>query len=558
VWSTFGTSPNPDNVEQQLNRWVSEGRLAYFNKQFSADIVEDSQDATGTSRGNLSSRFVCVAPRNEYIEQWLETNGYQQDPDVLDTWFSSALWPHSTLGWPEQTDALKKWYPTSVLLTGRDIITLWVARMVMTGMYNMGASQEMRDVRRETGTSHLSSLISHLSPDRERAKALGIPFHHVAINPTILDGKGERMSKSKGNGVDPVDIIETHGADALRFTLCSMATETQDVRMPVKKLPDGRNTSEKFDFGRNFCNKLWNAARFVLSTLSASPASARHDPGALSLADRWIISRFNATVAETNTAISHYRFDQYAKACYDFFWRDFCDWYVEASKPAMKDPNRAGQTAEVLAAVLDGALRLMHPVTPFITETIWWRLNEVRPTRGLPGLLDCPPSERLIKAAWPSEGTINEAAEHVFPRLQAVIGAIRNLRNDHKVDQKKRVTVSVSPPGDDAVKVTDENRELIEVLAVCTIREVRDKMPAPANSLRTSVDGCDIYIEDLVDAGAEQARISKRIEDLKKQRSTLVGRLGNESYIAKAPPQLVEQTRKQLSDVEAALRKLEG
>jgi valyl-tRNA synthetase len=396
------------------------------------------------------------------------------------------------------------------------------------------------------------------------ARQLGIPFHHVAINPTILDGKGERMSKTKGNGVDPVDIIETHGADALRFTLCSMATETQDVRMPVKKLPDGRNTSEKFDFGRNFCNKLWNAARFVLSSidgLTTEDTEKKSDQKSKiknqkSLADQWIISRFNQTVKETEAALSVYRFDQYAKACYDFFWRDFCDWYVEASKPAMKDPNRAGATAEVLAAVLDGALRLMHPVIPFITETIWWRLNEVRPQRGIPGMLECPPSERLIKAAWPKVGPIDEGAEHVFPRLQDVITAIRNVRNEHKIDPRKPVTVSLAPPADDAARITEENRELIEVLAVCTIKQIQRNLPPLPDATRTSVNNCDIYVEGLADPAAQAQLTEKKRADLDKLIATLTGRLSNESYIAKAPPALVEQTRKQLADAEAERRKL--
>jgi valyl-tRNA synthetase len=514
--------------------------------------------------------FVCLrentAENNEsaVIAKRLEIWGFVQDPDVLDTWFSSALWPHSTLGWPEQTDSLAKWYPTSVLLTGRDIITLWVARMVMTGMYNMG--------QRGTGVSPVSAATDATEHGRdgraaEAARALGIPFHHVAINPTILDGKGERMSKTKGNGVDPVDIIETHGADALRFTLCSMATETQDVRMPVKKLPDGRNTSEKFDFGRNFCNKLWNAARFVLSSIDGLTTESTEDTekksdqksktkNQKSLADQWIISRFNQTVKETEAALSVYRFDQYAKACYDFFWRDFCDWYVEASKPAMKDPNRAGATAEVLAAVLDGALRLMHPVIPFITETIWWRLNEVRPQRGIPGMLECPPSERLIKAAWPKVGPIDEGAEHVFPRLQDVITAIRNVRNEHKIDPRKPVTVSLAPPADDAARITEENRELIEVLAVCTIKQIQRNLPPLPDATRTSVNNCDIYVEGLADPAAQAQLTEKKRADLDKLIATLTGRLSNESYIAKAPPALVEQTRKQLADAEAERRKL--
>ena len=239
----------------------------------------------------------------------------------------------------------------------------------------------------------------------------GGSLHHVAIHPTILDGKGERMSKSKGNGVDPVDIIETHGADALRFTLTMMATETQDVRMPVKKDAQGRNTSDKFDIGRNFCNKIWKVANFFvipnLATFEPEPV----DESQWTLADRWIISRFNRTVREADAALATYRFDQYAKVCYDFFWNDFCDWYVEATKPALKTPATAGQTAEVLAAVLDGALRLMHPMIPFITETIWWRLNEVRPQRGLPVELECPGSRRLVQARMAGASHFDDAAD---------------------------------------------------------------------------------------------------------------------------------------------------
>jgi valyl-tRNA synthetase len=563
------------NELAKLNDLERQGRVTISGKPLYKLEPKSHDNSTplkldvGWTRGETSERltYVCIRDANdEESVQCVEQLAFRQDPDVLDTWFSSALWPHSTLGWPEQTAALAKWYPTSVLLTGRDIITLWVARMVMMGMYNMGETKpplppgEGRGVggRQDQNASSEAHALTPTLSQRERGKELGIPFHQVAINPTILDGRGERMSKSKGNGVDPVDIIDTHGADALRFTLTSMATETQDVRMPVKKLPDGSNTSEKFDFGRNFCNKLWNAARFVISSLSALPASAGSASAELSLPDQWIISRFNHTITEANDALAVYRFDQYAKTCYDFFWRDFCDWYVEASKPALKDEKRAAQTANVLAAMLDGALRLLHPIIPFITETIWWRLNEVRPQRGLPGLIDCPPSERLIKAAWPKGGPIDhEGAEHVFPRLQNVISAIRNLRNEHKVDQKRIVSVHIAPPEELAVRITNENRELIEVLATCTIKTVQSNLAPPAGAIRATVNGaCDVFIEGLVDEQADKQRLAKRREELTRQIAALQGRLSNESYLAKAPPQLVQQTKDQLAEAEAELKKL--
>jgi valyl-tRNA synthetase len=550
----------------------------------SITITADA-NATDSEFSSTLEASVCVAPGNSEIEGVLEQQGFVQDPDVLDTWFSSALWPHSTLGWPEETADLKKWYPTSVLLTGRDIITLWVARMVMTGMYNMGQRADALAPSPSTlgegrGEGDLELRVATVIPNhphpnplpeyrergqespalqeaaRARARQLGIPFSHVVINPTILDGKGERMSKSKGNGVDPVEIIDGYGADALRFTLTNMATETQDARMPVKKDAKGRNTSEKFDLGRNFCNKLWNACRFALSNLEAvKPEPA--DPVKWSLADRWIVARLHRSVAEANAALETYRFDQYAKACYDFFWRDLCDWYIEAIKPAMRDPQRAGQTANVLAAVLDGALRLMHPMIPFITETIWWRLNDVRKDRSLPGHLDAPYSERLVRAAWPAVREISEPAELIFPKLQEIIAAIRNLRNEYKVDVKRAVSVSIATPGDSGEAIVS-NRELIELLATCRLKEVRADLAAIPNAARAQAAGCDIYVEDLVDANAQAARDSKRKEDLEKERASLMGRLSNEAYTAKAPPELVQKTRDRLKEVEEELAKFGG
>jgi valyl-tRNA synthetase len=545
-------------VMTQLNQWRDQGVLAY---QLLSDV--EGITALEAADPNLALLYICFLedPKDSAVKAFLDKYGLVQDPDVLDTWFSSALWPHSTLGWPDATAELKKWYPTSVLLTGRDIITLWVARMVMTGMYNMGHERDTGvppvPVAEGTKTKPFASEGTMQERDaRVTATRLGIPFFHVAINPTILDGKGERMSKSKGNGVDPIDIIETHGADALRFTLTTMATETQDVRMPVKKDAQGRNTSDKFDLGRNFCNKLWNAARFVISNIESVPPQPV-DESKWSMIDRWIVSRFNRTVDEANKALAAYRFDVYARACYDFFWRDFCDWYVEATKPAMKDSARAGQTADVLAAVLDGSLRLMHPIIPFITETIWSRLCDARPERGLPGRIMGCTSTRLILAAWPQVGDFSQAAEHVFPKLQEVVVAIRNVRNDYKVDAKKPVIVSIKCPGEDATMRVKESREMIELLATCKFAAIAAELTPPANSVRVPAAAAEVFVEGLVDAEAEKQRDTKRRDELTKLVATLNGRLGNAGYIAKAPPQLVEQTKKQLADAEAELAKLE-
>ncbi len=557
---------------QKVRKWRDEGRLVYI-QHFSERADDDDYPI---------DEFFCVRQENDReVIDAVESRGWRQDPDVLDTWFSSALWPHSTLGWPDRTLDLGKWYPTSVLMTGRDIITLWVARMVMMGLYNMG--EESKDERRtlnvERRTSKLGNEEAELRTSKEMPEAAlsslqsstfdvrrstfafdpkAIPFHHVAINPTILDGKGERMSKSKGNGVDPVDIIDTHGADALRFTLTNMATETQDVRLPVKKDSQGRNTSDRFDLGRNFCTKLWNASRFVMSNLgpasgvlaSASTGSHRVAEATLpvgSLADLWIVSRFNRAVADSNAALAIYRFDQYAKACYDFFWRDFCDWYVEAAKPAMKDPARSSATADVLATVLDGALRLMHPMIPFITERIWWQLNEVRPANR---------SKRLILANWPIAGETDTAAEAAFGKLQDVIVAIRNVRNEYKVDPKKPVTVSLSTPADLKSQI-QSNRELIEVLAICSVASIGENLAAPANSARAMAAGIDVFVEGVIDPDAEKTRKEKLIQSLQQKIAAHKARLANPSYADKAPAHLVQQTRDELTAMEAELNKLQ-
>jgi valyl-tRNA synthetase len=385
-----------------LNQWALRGRIAMAHRA----EAPDARAADIADRA-LPFAFACVRdPGDREVIEKLEMLGAQQDPDVLDTWFSSGLWPMSTLCWPDESQisnlksALNTWNPTSVLCTAREIITLWVSRMVMFNLYFL---------------------------DR-------LPFYDVFIHAMIQDGEGRKMSKSLGNGVDPLDIIESHGADAMRFTLAHMTTQTQDVRMPVEKdSRSGKNTSPKFDIGRNFCNKLWNAARFALMNLEGEARShegteARREE--FSLFDRWILSRLGATIDEVNEALKSYRFDAYAKACYDFFWRDLCDWYVEAIKPAMKDPERAGQTSTVLAAALDGALRIMHPVLPFITETIFWKLNEVRKSRTIPGIIELNESNRLINASWPRachlSGKPSEDPEQIVPKLQEIIVAIRN------------------------------------------------------------------------------------------------------------------------------------
>ena len=355
----------------------------------------------------------------------LDGAGFVQDPDVLDTWFSSGLWPHSTLGWPDpasapldpgaeplavagRPDALSYYYPGSCLVTGRDILTLWVVRMVILGLYNLG----------------------------------DVPFTDVFLHANILDGKGERMSKSKGNGIDPVDIIERYGADAMRYVLCEMQTGTQDIRLPVQAIspftgeavdlatarrgrglftylcpgtgkefdvlgtmpdvPAARLVSDRFEVGRNFCNKLWNATRFALLNLAdeSVPAAFRPLPASsLAVEDRWILSRLAGVIDAVDEGLRAYNPAAALGAAREFFWGDLCDWYLEMIKPRLRAPETAPVPRQVLATVLDQVLRLLHPFTPFITEVLWERLHEQAPVRGLSAPL--PSAPLLVRAAWP-------------------------------------------------------------------------------------------------------------------------------------------------------------
>jgi valyl-tRNA synthetase len=458
-----------------------------------------------------------------------------QDPDVLDTWFSSGLWPISTLGWPnpeafpkeipEGAKALNTWNPGSVLCTAREIITLWVSRMVMFNLY-------FRD---------------------------SLPFHDVFIHAMIQDGEGRKMSKSLGNGVDPLDIIHSHGADAMRFTLAMMTTNTQDVRMPVEKDPaSGRNTSPKFDIGRNFCNKLWNAGRFVLSKISGPERSGSVSRGSRSIADRWIISRLGRTIGEVNRALKEYQFNAYGQALYDFFWRDYCDWYLEAIKPVVNNADAAGESARAtLAACLDATLRMLHPVTPFITERLWAELNKLTSNRSVEDV-DLPASELCIHAPWPeAPGSVDARVESMFELLQQVVGAVRNIRNEYSVPPKQATKIRLRASDVNTVLLS-EARGLIERLGNSELTAVGPSVTGTSDAATAIVGDVEVFVEGLIDPDAERTRLSKRAEELSKGIKSMEGRLSNAGYIAKAPPQLVEQTRQELAEKQRELATIES
>ncbi len=453
----------------------------------------------------------CLAPDAEDLEE--KFSDLPQDPDVLDTWFSSALWPLSTMGWPDETNLLGAFNPTSVLCTAREIITLWVSRMVMFNRY---------------------------------FKDGDLPYKDVYIHAMIQDGEGRKMSKSLGNGVDPLDIIHSHGADALRYTCCKLATNTQDVRMPVETDPEtGRNTSPKFDEGMKFANKLWNASRFTIMMLTEAEDGGGE--GELTLVDRWMLSRLAASLKTAERAIEEYEFSQYAQTIYDLLWRDYCDWYLEAVKPTVK--TNPAQRA-VLRNALDAILRMLHPVCPFVTEAIYERLREVG-APDTPGLT-VEPAELLCSAAWPeaSDDLRDEKSEESFERLRELIVTIRDLRARQKTPPKARPTLHI----DDALaQEITAGGGVVETLA--GLNEVTTA-PADESCAPFTFDAKERHLSGLAgdvkaDARAERSHLEATLAELEKSIGTLEKRLANPGYVEKAPAHLVQQTRDQLAKLQS-------
>ncbi|MEZ6192406.1 MAG: valine--tRNA ligase [Phycisphaerales bacterium] len=570
VWkrTTFHKLVNPENGAAEDSRLNVEERIETING------VEVAYQRRWEADG-CEYEFICVPHGHPDIEEGLERLGYEQDPDVLDTWFSSGLWPLSTLGWPGDTAELNTWNPTDVLCTAREIITLWVSRMVMFNTYLHGK----------------------------------LPFRDVFIHAMIQDGHGQKMSKSLGNGVDPNDIIHSHGADAMRFTLTSMTTQTQDVRMPVdmvcphtqktftpkfittgssqsrvaapiqdspfakgkqmtssfgvasgqakatKEAPLARNTSEKFDYGRNFANKLWNATRFALSNIeeATAPAPGGNDTGEPSLADKWITARAIEAVQAADKALGSYDFHNYAQSLYGFIWNDLCDWYIEAVKGTVK---QNATTRRVLATMIDVSLRLLHPTMPFITEKLWDRLNAVAPERGVEGLT-LPSSELLVSASWPKAdpGAIDQDAEASFARVQDAVAMVREVRATNKVPPRQQVDVSVKV-SDEVYAKLKPNQGVLETLANVKVVAVGPNVEKPADAAAVVRPNIEVYLHGQLDSESEKTRLTKRAEELEKQIKNLRGRLSNESYVSKAPEKLVNETKQHLADAESEAEKV--
>jgi valyl-tRNA synthetase len=507
----------------------------------------------------------------ELAEDAVPGHKLTRETDVLDTWFSSGLWPHSTLGWPEETPELKYYYPTSTLITSRDIITLWVARMVLLGLYNVGE----------------------------------IPFHEVYIHPKILDGFGETMSKSKGNGVDPLDVIDKFGADSLRFSLAYLTTETQDVRMPVEfecphchaaveqtkknrvqprveckkcgqpfstqwarqsadtALPRGLVLSERFELGRNFCNKLWNAARFALLNLEDySPAPVSESD--LAVEDRWILSRLATVTGETTTALETYRYGDAARVLYDFAWNEFCSFYVEMAKGRLQDATARPVAQRVLAHTLDALVRLLHPMIPFITEDIWQRLGDAAPVRGL--LAPLAAAESVMIASWPEvEGQRQDAEiESRFAKFQEVLKGLRDIRSRQNIPPKAKMKFAVRCD-EVFAKLLKPMEPYFESMAGATATGWGAGMTAPETSANFFAAGAEVFVDlaDHIDLDAELARQTKERERLAGAIAQKERQLSNENFVSRAPAAVIEKERASLVQLkelliaaEAAIAKL--
>jgi valyl-tRNA synthetase len=573
VWRSGPVLTGPTDIYTKLREWERAGRIACHNELDAFKVAQTMQSPhpnpdRAESLDHLSyaesqqpaTRFVCVRdPNDSEVISSIEDSGLVQDPDVLDTWFSSALWPLSTLGWPDPAKfnatsnkgMLEAFNPSSVLCTAREIITLWVSRMVMFNRYFLPEATERRSDEATNGGEGRGP----------------VPFRDVFIHAMIQDGEGRKMSKSLGNGVDPLDIIESHGSDAMRFTLVGMTTNTQDVRMPVKKdSRTGKNSSEKFDNGRNYCNKLWNTARFVLEKLGrsdgATPPQRRSDGGGIqktemSLLDRWMMSRVATTVKAVDSAITKYEFSDYADALYKVLWWDLCDWYLEGVKPTVE--SNPVQRA-VLAHALETIVRLLHPIAPFITEAIWEQVKELE-TAPISGVTLDPSRKAglLCTAGWPriDEKWIDGAAEREFEEVRELVTAIRNVRSEHQVAPKRKITLHATAA---AQRLMGRAPGLVETL--CGIDRV-ESGKAAAGGVAFRAGGEELFLSNLadagsVDAGAEKDRLSKQLETLKKTEATIAGRLGNPGYVERAPAKLVEESKAQLAKTREEIAAIEA
>jgi valyl-tRNA synthetase len=463
-----------------------------------------------------------------------------QDPDVLDTWFSSGLWPFSTLGWPDDTADLRTFYPTSVMETGYDILFFWVARMMMMGTY---LTEE-------------------------------VPFHTIYLHGLVRDEHGRKMSKSYGNVVNPLEVMDQQGTDALRFTLATSGTPGQDLNL----------NPQRIEAARNFANKIWNITRFVISKLQIDQAEANLQPAldnlpsATTLADRWILSRYHRLVADVDRLMEGYNFGEAGRQIQDFLWADFADWYVELAKVQLEgDAERQRITRSVLYTVLEGSLRLLHPFMPFVTEEAWQyltgkstehraqsaehRMQDEEPGAGAGSMLSALRSETIMYAAYPvaDASYLDERAEADWMLTQELIVAIRNLRTEYKVEPARQVAATIVA-GERAAALREQAALIARLARVdaaqLAIAETLASKPEKAATIVIGSVEAYLPLAGLIDLDAERVRLQKELENAEADVLRREARLANAGFVDRAPANVVQRERDGLAEAQATLARL--
>jgi valyl-tRNA synthetase len=466
----------------------------------------------------------------------------EQDTDVLDTWFSSGLLPFTTLGWPEKTRDQQVFYPTTLLITAYEILFFWVARMIMFGCHFMHGHQQDAAIKKASGWA--------------KKKDDSVPFRQVYIHALVRDAERQKMSKTKGNVIDPLEIIDRFGTDATRFTLAAMAAPGTDIAF---------NESRTEGY-RAFANKIWNAARFmfisqssVLNRQSSSPVSGPQPPthgiagfAPTTLEDRWILSRFTRVAKEVAAQLQTYRFHEAANGIYDFFWGELCDWYLELVKPRLLSENaeEARIACVNLVGLFEAALRLLHPIMPFITEEIWQTMYDGK-----------PPLKSIALAPFPQpdEQQVDLAAETDMAILQDLIVSVRNLRAELKIEPKVRVPIEIYAHGNGTQAMIDQNRGAVERLgSVEKLTFTQGSLDKKAGSRSTARFDVHVIYERKIDVAAERSRLTKELEGFEKEIQGKERQLGNQAFLAKAPPHIVEGLRTRMAELQVLRDKAKG
>ncbi|MEQ8284014.1 MAG: class I tRNA ligase family protein, partial [Parvibaculum sp.] len=458
-----------------------------FYAGYKVEITEDASEA-------LKSGIDCASTGVVKI---------YRDEDVLDTWFSSGLWPFSTLGWPDKTPELARYYKTDVLVTGFDIIFFWVARMMMMGLHFMEE----------------------------------VPFHTVYIHALVRDEKGQKMSKTKGNVIDPLKLIDEYGADALRFTLAAMAAQGRDIKLATSRV----------EGYRNFGTKLWNAARFC--EMNECVRVEGFDPAALTqTVNKWIAGEAARAAAEITEALETYRFNDAAGAAYRFVWNVFCDWYLEFAKPLLMGSDEAAkaETRATAAWVLDQILLMLHPFMPFITEELWQRTAETGPKR----------ATMLVKAQWPNLSGLGDAASDAEMNwVIRFISEVRSVRAEMNVPAGAKLALLIKDASAESLARLERHRDLIQRLARLESTAVATAIPDGALQLVLDEATLILPLKGVIDVAAETARLKKEVGKLQDEVKKIDAKLGNARFLAGAPEQVVEEQRERKADAEAAMAK---